>query len=130
MEASETSFYDRKVVNKIWGFEDWIENNSRYCIKRLVLRAGAKGSLHYHPIKNETFVCVEGVVAVEYGFPLRTTFLRSQSSDALTLPAGTPHRFWALSDYAVLIEASTHHDDNDVVRIEPSHLDEPAALAA
>lgn len=128
----ETSAIDRQPHIHLWGTEEWIVNNELYCGKILKLRPDAVSSLHYHDVKDETFVCLEGLVAVEYfpGFPYgrqTTTLLRGWARDALHLVPHTPHRFRALTSSATLVEFSTTHHDSDTIRIEPSHrIDEEA----
>jgi mannose-6-phosphate isomerase-like protein (cupin superfamily) len=103
-------------VRKLWGRELWYWNGN-YCMKALVLNHGFRSSLHYHLLKRETFLVVSGVVALEYKG--QTTELAT--GDAATIEPGESHRFWSVTTYgAVVVEASTHHDDADVVRVEPS----------
>ena len=45
---------------KGWGYEDWIANDSKYCGKVLVFKAGKKCSYHMHKIKHETFYLESG----------------------------------------------------------------------
>ncbi len=44
-----------KKVNKVWGSEEWIVNNSTYCGKILNIKKGYRSSIHYHKNKHETF---------------------------------------------------------------------------
>jgi mannose-6-phosphate isomerase-like protein (cupin superfamily) len=109
----------------LWGREDIIHNDHRYCGKFLHLKPNYQCSLHYHLIKHETFTAIDGTVWVEY-YPIETneriiTMLRGWAHDSLTVPAGMPHRFWTTDpDGAVLAEFSTPHNDDDVVRITDS----------
>lgn len=124
----ETSRDDREFVEKAWGVEEIVVNDpaAGYCGKILWIKPGWMCSLHYHPVKTETFMAHLGTVGVEYwpngpeGKPV-LSILRSWSRDALHLPAGTVHRFWAMGEeVAALMEFSTAHSDDDVVRLEPS----------
>ena len=47
-------------VPKGWGHEVIFENNELYCGKLLVFKKGARFSLHYHMIKDETWYVQEG----------------------------------------------------------------------
>jgi hypothetical protein len=40
----------RRFVEKGWGWEEWITNDpvANYCLKRLFIRGGCRGSLHCH----------------------------------------------------------------------------------
>jgi len=103
-----------RVVPKEWGEEHWIVNRG-YCGKKLILRRGFRCSLHLHPVKDETFHVDRGAVFLELageGHVLR-------AGDTRHIPTGTPHRFTGLEE-SVILEFSTHHDDDDVVRMEPS----------
>lgn len=107
-----------KEVIKKWGKEVWIVNEPEYCAKFLHVDRGASGSLHYHPKKKETFFLLEGEIKVEYDdFILR--FVIGEWPTPLNIPPCSPHRFTGIAD-SVILEVSTHHDDDDVVRLEPS----------
>ncbi len=114
---------DRSFVEKKWGAEEILINNDKYCSKLLHIKPGFQSSLHFHNIKDETFIAVAGGTWVKYihdGFP-RQVLLIGWRRDVLHLPPGTPHRFWsAFAGGSVLLEVSTPHDDADVVRLEPS----------
>ena len=127
-----TSKTTRTPVPKLWGEEDWIINTPQYCGKVLTLRPGYQSSLHYHPLKHETFVCMVGNVCLEM-FPegvtrlgkpagaVRTLYMSSTMRNAVTLEPGVPHRFYCTTKSpAVVVEFSTHHSDTDVVRLEDS----------
>jgi hypothetical protein len=47
-------------VPKGWGKEVIIENNELYCGKLLCFNEGAKFSMHYHMIKDETWYVDKG----------------------------------------------------------------------
>ncbi len=112
------------VIPKAWGQEIWLVNEPEYCCKILDINKGAAGSLHYHPIKKETFIVIKGKIQLEYGGDKELMWLGSGS---MTILPNTPHRFKALKDSSIL-EISTHHDDNDIVRIEKSNDNKPNTL--
>ncbi len=39
-------------IEKPWGYEEWIEVNNDYVVKRLVVEEGKSTSLQYHQEKN------------------------------------------------------------------------------
>jgi uncharacterized cupin superfamily protein len=90
-------------------------------VKQLRLKPGFAGSLHRHAIKDEVFYIINGFcnleLQVEHGFE---TVVMGPGDFQRILP-GTLHRFtnWYRKD-CVILEASTHHDDADVERFEPS----------
>ena len=110
-----------KKVAKKWGEEIWIVNNEKYCGKYLIINKGACSSLHYHPKKMESFMCIQGLVLlyVQQGEELKS--YRMEKNDCvITLMPGTPHAFQGLTEGATLLEISTTHNDEDVVRLTES----------
>lgn len=109
-----------ETVAKAWGYEVWLVNEPEYCAKRLRLFSGRKCSLHYHKVKKETFIVESGLVKLEHkdprGFPLDELL---KAGESRTILPNTPHRFSSIRG-AWILEVSTHHSDEDVVRIEPS----------
>lgn len=115
------------IVKKLWGCERWLHNTNQYCMKVLELLPEYQSSLHYHKNKTETFLVVSGKVRLEImqgfkvspdGAHIRTMYLRPYQHH--TLAPYTPHRFTAVGGPAVIVEASTYHDDEDVFRLEES----------
>lgn len=112
-----------KYVEKAWGSETWIVNTERYCGKILRLKKGGQCSLHYHVLKDETFYVLYGRVAFELGDPLlkytERTCVELGPEQSVRVAPCTPHRFAGIED-STIFEFSTHHDDADTYRIEPS----------
>jgi quercetin dioxygenase-like cupin family protein len=100
---------------KVWGEEDWIVNNPSYCGKILRLRQGWQCSLHYHPVKAETFYVMEGRVRFELGHGV----FELKAGESITVEPRVAHRFTGLED-SLIVEFSTFHDEADVVRLEVS----------
>jgi mannose-6-phosphate isomerase-like protein (cupin superfamily) len=114
---------EREYVAKKWGMEEILIHNDKYTCKFLWITPGFRCSLHYHILKHETFIALDGIVIVEYyiGTQRIETLLVGRNRDALTLPPGTKHRFWSMGgDGGLLLEVSTPHSDEDVVRLVPS----------
>lgn len=114
-----------KRVEKVWGRELWLQADggaaAGYCGKLLRLEEGAAGSLHYHPRKHETMLVAQGCVRVEVReSDTVTAHHMLGDGDVIVLPAGVPHRMEAVGGPATVFEVSTPHDDDDVVRLEPS----------
>ena len=104
------------IITKPWGFEELLEHNSRYVLKRLVMKKGFRCSLQYHREKTETIFVVSGKLSILIQIP------DSDSSDDVYLPGssvtilpGVIHRMSAIEDCEYL-EASTP-ELSDVVRI-------------
>jgi mannose-6-phosphate isomerase-like protein (cupin superfamily) len=101
-----------KFVDKKWGYEEWICNNSLYCGKKLFVKKGKSCSLHRHKNKDETFWLLSGKIMLEIGnckIPL-------EPEDSIRVRPNTLHRFTGLED-SILVEFSTHHEDSDSYRV-------------
>jgi mannose-6-phosphate isomerase-like protein (cupin superfamily) len=119
----ETSADERKQVAKAWGLEEYLADTPFYTAKFLWITPGMQCSLHFHDIKNETFIAMDGLTQVEYWVDNKRyeTILVGWRRDALNVPAKTPHRFWSIGGQGSLVlEVSTPHNDADVTRIEES----------
>ena len=103
-------------VEKQWGYELWIHNDSQYCGKLLVFnKIGDKFSMHYHMLKNETWYVQKG----EFQFDWIDTeaaernYTQLQEGDVVYIDKGLPHQLTALTDNATIMEVSTQHFDED-----------------
>jgi mannose-6-phosphate isomerase-like protein (cupin superfamily) len=108
------------IVKKAWGIENVLVNEPEYCCKELRIFPKKQCSLHYHKEKKETFIVQSGLVRLEQrdvrGIAIDELL---EPHEQRTIEPKTPHRF--SSEYgAVILEVSTHHEDSDVIRIEPS----------
>jgi mannose-6-phosphate isomerase-like protein (cupin superfamily) len=105
---------------KGWGYEVTIHNDTGYCMKLLRFAQGAKASLHLHLRKTETWYVQSGEFTVTLidKTDAEAREFRLLPFDTLHIPAGTPHQLTCWEE-GFIIEASTRHDDDDVVRIRP-----------
>ena len=126
--------YDVKIqhpkrVDKKWGYELWIHNDTDYCGKLLVFtKSGNKFSMHYHMLKNETWYVQKGAfqfdwIDTENG---ERCYTQIQEGDVIEIKKGLPHQLTALTEEAIVFEVSTQHFDEDSYRIyrnQPSDLE-------
>ncbi len=117
--------YDVKIqhpkrVDKKWGYELWIHNDTDYCGKLLVFtKSGNKFSMHYHMIKDETWYVQSGAfqfdwIDTENG---ERCYTQIQQGDVIEIKKGLPHQLTALTEEATIFEVSTQHFDEDSYRI-------------
>ena len=104
-----------KIVNKVWGTERWIINNNLYCMKELHVKADCTCSLHYHKVKDETFVMKHGRILLLHNSKLSIF----KPGEIVRVKPGEHHKFHACED-SMMIEVSTHHDDRDSYRLTES----------
>lgn len=107
------------IVIKDWGYERWIENNEKYCMKLLHCEDGkwsSGGKFHYHVIKDETFFIISGELKLEVEIDgvIRTFALFE--GDSFRVKPKMKHRFMSIGDDCDFIEASTQHSDRDSFR--------------
>jgi len=115
-----------KTVEKAWGTEQWLVNEPKYCAKDLIVNPGWQCSKHFHINKTESFVAIGTGVFVEVWpmFPQQgppQQFEMNPWAPPIHIPSFTPHRFRNTNEGpSVFLEVSSHHDDDDVVRLEES----------
>jgi mannose-6-phosphate isomerase-like protein (cupin superfamily) len=118
-----------KRVEKKWGHELWIHNDSQYCGKLLVFNhSGNKFSMHYHMLKNETWYVQEGAFQFDWidTESAERCYTQLQKGDVVYIEKGLPHQLTALTDNSIVFEVSTQHFDEDSYRIyrnQPSDLE-------
>ena len=103
-------------VSKVWGYEIIIVNRE-YCGKILFIKKGYMTSMHYHKNKNETFFVLQGrgrVILFD-----RLNGMKLNRGSILNINKNNLHRILASegTDF-VIMEFSSHHDDDDSIRIE------------
>ena len=107
-------------VEKVWGHEEWIANNDKYCGKKLVLKRGFRCSMHQHKIKDETFYLSDGKILLETELEGKTEARIMTPGDVAHIKIGLWHRFTGLTEFSSIIEFSTFHMDSDSHRKETS----------
>lgn len=104
-----------KIVPKVWGEEQWLVNNEKYCGKKMLIKEGYYCSYHKHKIKEETFYVLEGTLEVIK----EGNYLVVKAGETLHLKPGEYHSFRALKD-TTFFEFSTQHLDEDNYRLTQS----------
>ena len=117
------------VGERPWGTEDLLAVvPKKFSVKIMNVRAGNKGGLQYHRLKDEVAVLISGEMVIR--FDLGDGLIRERvirTGDVAHFPPGLVHQEEAITD-CVIIEASTPHF-NDRVRMEESYsLGSPVGL--
>lgn len=112
---------DYTYVQKVWGSERWIVNNSMYCGKIITVTQGHHTSLHFHSLKHETMYCLTGRFDItfcdEAGNEVYRTLLAGQS---IVIEPNVVHQIFGTMPENVMIEFSTQHFDYDSYRVGPA----------
>jgi len=123
MNSFIASFKGEKY-DHLWGYELWIENNELYCNKLLILNKGFSSSWHYHKMKDETFIILQGTVELEYA---REEFDEAEKKiivlgigDKFRIKPYLIHKFKSLSKQSIVMEVSLT-DDDDNIKLESAH---------
>ena len=109
---------DPKLVTKRWGSEHTYTNDY-YCMKTLKIKAGQKGSMHFHIDKHETLLIIEGPLLLRTQHPETTETEEHliQPLEAVVVPPGFLHQLCALESDVLLVEASTYDNSKDSIRV-------------
>jgi len=92
----------------------------KYTVKRLEVRAGEKGGLQYHHLKDEVGVMISGEMVVRFDDGSGKLIERTVGpGEVMHFSPGLVHQTEAITD-VVYIEASTPHF-NDRVRVEANY---------
>lgn len=119
MRIEKVSNGEHKVVDKTWGHEVWVENIVEYCGKVLHVKRDGHTSLHFHMNKKETMYCARGSFEIKLWDPANGDkySVVLKHGDSLLIPPGQPHEIHGIEDENILIEFSTHHEDEDSYRV-------------
>jgi mannose-6-phosphate isomerase len=108
-------------IDKPWGWEDILELNDHYCIKRLFITGGHRFSKQYHERKTETLMLTSGEAELTVGTGDAESVVTMVPGEPHTIAPGTVHRLKAVAgDGALILEVSTPELE-DVVRVEDDY---------
>lgn len=109
------------VGERPWGTEDLLAIVSKqFSVKRLRVKAGNKGGLQYHRLKDEVAIMISGRMIIRYD--LGDKVLREkiiEGGDVVHFPPGLVHQEEAITDCEILEASSPYF--NDRVRVEESY---------
>ena len=104
-----------------WGEETLLALVSeKFTVKRLQMKAGSKGGMQFHRLKDEVAILISGELLVRYD--LGDGLIREKvlsSGQVVHFPPGLVHQEEAITECEI-IEASTPHF-NDRVRVEDQY---------
>ena len=111
-----------QVVNKSWGNEIRIVDNedNNYSGKLLNINQNESTCIHFHSKKHKTFYVLTGSLSIEIIEPESAEVMRYtvDSEETFEIEQNVAHRLYAQDNGVTVIEISTHHDDEDVYRVQ------------
>lgn len=105
-----------KKIEKPWGFEEILETNKLYTVKRLFMRNGHQCSFQYHKKKKETVVGLSGLLTILY----EDGKMILNPGESITIEPLQKHRMAAKLGDCFYLECSTSELD-DVVRMSDDY---------
>ena len=97
-----------------YGYHIDLVNTDKYCSKLLVFENSEYSSVHGHIEKDETFICIDGKLEIFVGKPGFMNKYILNPGDKVNIPPNTEHWYYAPEGWAVILETSTHDDDDDI----------------
>ena len=105
-----------KHIEKPWGYEDILETNSKYTVKKLLMKKGHQCSYQYHEKKMETIICLSGILHIVG----ENNDKILKPGEVITIKPFEKQRIRAVEKNALYLECSTSELD-DVVRIKDDY---------
>lgn len=110
-----------KKIEKPWGYEELIECNDKYVVKKLFMKKGHSCSIQYHELKTETIIVLNGVLNIYTGNDIDNLSIKKYcTGESITIYPYTIHRMEAEDDDALYIETSTN-ELWDVIRLKDNY---------
>jgi len=105
---------------KPWGYEELVECNDKYVVKKLFMKEGHSCSIQYHELKRETILVLSGKLKISIGPTIDTLVDRVYTfGETVTIEPYTVHRMTAVED-SLYSETSTN-ELWDVVRLQDNY---------
>jgi len=112
-------FENKEIYPKGWGYELWICNNDKYCLKKLIFNKSSKFSMHYHLKKDETWYIEKGNFIFNWIDTIDATINTKElkEGDTVRIPPGMPHQLQSIDNDGIILETSTQHFEYDNYRV-------------
>ena len=105
---------------KPWGYEELVDVNSAYVVKKLFMKAGHSCSTQYHACKRETILVFSGQLRISIGPTLDALESKVYGpGETVTIEPYTVHKMEGVED-AIYYETSTN-ELWDVVRLQDAY---------
>lgn len=109
-----------KRIDKPWGYEELLEHNEFYVVKRLFMKEGHCCSLQLHNEKHETIYVLSGTLKIVYGDDVdNLNDIILEENEYYALQPKKVHRMCGVTD-CIYLESSTNQLD-DVVRLQDDY---------
>jgi len=107
-------------IEKPWGYEELLECNDKYVVKKLFMKKGHACSIQYHELKTETIIVLSGKLNIYIGDSIENLSVKEYVfGETVTIKPYTIHRMEAIED-SLYIESSTN-ELWDVIRLQDNY---------
>jgi len=109
-----------RKVYRPWGFYQSIDAGTRFQVKQIVVKPGAKLSLQMHHHRAEHWVVVEGTAMITRD---EETFLLRENESTF-IPIGTKHRLenpGKVPLKLIEVRSGSYLSEDDIVRLEDTY---------
>ena len=107
-------------IEKPWGYEELVEHNANYVVKKLFMKKGHSCSLQYHELKTETIVVHKGKLTIYIGTtPDNLEKMQLEEGQHITIKPYVIHKMEGFED-CTYFESSTN-ELWDVVRLQDNY---------
>jgi hypothetical protein len=109
-----------KRIEKPWGYEELVEYNKNYVVKKLFMKEGHSCSTQYHELKTETIMILKGILRIYIGNEIKSLdFKDYKEGEYITINPYTIHKMMGVSD-CIYMETSTN-ELWDVIRLQDDY---------
>jgi len=109
-----------KKIEKPWGYEELIEHNKNYVVKKLFMKEGNSCSTQYHELKTETILILKGILRIYIGNDIKSLeFKDYNEGDYITIKPYTIHKMVGITN-CLYLETSTN-ELWDVIRLQDDY---------
>lgn len=107
-------------IDKPWGYEELVECNDKYVVKKLFMKTGHSCSIQYHELKTETILVFSGKLNIYIGDSVENLLKKEYlAGETVTIKPYIVHRMEAVED-SIYYETSTN-ELWDVVRLQDNY---------
>jgi mannose-6-phosphate isomerase len=109
-----------KKIEKPWGYEELVEHNKNYVVKKLFMKEKHSCSTQYHELKTETIVILKGILRIFIGNNIDSLEYKDYNEgDSITIKPYTIHKMLGITD-CLYLETSTN-ELWDVIRLQDNY---------
>jgi mannose-1-phosphate guanylyltransferase/mannose-6-phosphate isomerase len=111
---------EHRRIYKPWGYYQGIDTGSRYQVKRIVVKPGAKLSLQKHFHRAEHWVVVKGTAEVTINDDVRAI----HENESIYVPIGSAHRLanpGKIPLELIEVQVGSYLGEDDIVRLDDAY---------